>query len=218
MVRDRTGDDAATPYFSSTFINRTIDERVLVHATGKIVRLDPSFYMKEETITSVASQADYTVATDFGTLVRVERRYGSSAPYTYVEVPVRIVEDQATQGWVTPILALPDTISRSGKTFSLFGTNKYRIDPVPVDTTEVYRVRYLRRPVTVDLTNGAEVMDIPDAWGSYLALDVCKVLFGRRGDPRYGRVTSELREEYVDLRKMARRRTIDGRMDRLEKM
>lgn len=218
-IRDRMGDDAATPYYASALINRQIDKRVLVRATTVINRLDPSFYVKEETVTSVADQADYTVATDFHAIIRVERRYGSAVPYTYIDVPIRIVDDQAVGGWSSPLLALPDTVSRSGKTFALFGKTSYRIEPIPQDTSEVYRVKYQRRPITTDITDGTEVMDIPDAWAGYIALDVIKILFGRRGDPRYGRISDELGQEYANLRKAARRRVAGvSTFNRLERM
>jgi len=188
---------------------------VLVRATTIIWSLSPDFYTKEETITSVANTSDYSVATDFNGIISVERKYGTGASAVYQSVPILRTEDQSVLGFVYPLLALPDTLSRRNKTFSLIGTNKYRIEPCPVDTSEVYRVKYIRKPVTTDLTVGTEVKDIPDHWAPYIALDVARIVYQRKGDPRYTMIMQSLNDEYTMLRKAARRRTAPQAYGRL---
>lgn len=203
-VRDRLADDAATPFYSDALLNRLINERVLALATTIIPRLDPSFYLAEQTITSVADTADYAVASAFNSLMTVERKYGTGTTATYVPVPIVPIEDQGDG--LFPMMALPDTIARVGKSVSLIGTN-LRFTPIPVDTSEVYRVKYLRRTTDLDPYASGTAVDAPDTWLNVLILEVVKVIFARKGDPRLNNVIGEIASETQLIRKHARRRT-----------
>lgn len=209
-VRDRIGDDPAspaTPYYTDAYVYRVILRRARVRA-GEMARLAPNFYLSELSYASVADQADYTWPSNFGRFVRLERQYGTSPNWFFQEVPVKNAELQYDPGEqkLRPLLYLPDSVRAMRKTVSVWQLS-FRLNPIPVDASETYVLKYLRKVVNYVLTT--DVLDVPEEWADYLSADCAVVVGKRKGDARVPTWEAERKEEYESIRRHFRRLRMD---------
>lgn len=218
-VRQRIGDDASSNFFATTLIDALIDKRVRARA-GEISKLAPNYYFEESSHTSVADTLDYNYVTTANlkmrSPIRLLQRYGdAAASYTYLEIRQCKVDEQRVSNRNAPLLALPDTLRNIGRSVSFHDTF-FRVFPPPTDTSETYILQYHR--AVDDAANDAALIDAPDEWMDYLALDVAVVLGQRKGDPRWRDWKEEMLDEKRSLRRQFRRSGTPGRVGPLERM
>ncbi len=173
----RIGDTSSSQFYTTPFLNDLIDERLLTRS-GEFARYAPNYYLEHYQFTGRDDALDstfefYAVPADFRAFVKVERQYGTNPNSVYALIwrALRTInsEDEDRYRFLArTILTLPDSLTVYEQVCSMWDT-KLRILPAPVDNSFVYRLKYLRRPITVSDDN--QNLDIPDEWISAIVYD-----------------------------------------------
>lgn len=179
----RIGDSSGN-FYGSALYNDIIEQRTITWA-GVIARLCPHFYLEHASFTGVDDAADsayefYNFPSNYRAFVQLERVFGSGAGTVYQPIYVVNSEDQdryklSDVGYLT----LADSITNYEQTVALWG-NQFRLIPAPVNNSYEYRLKYLRRPVT--LSADESTLDVPDEWVEVIVLDTAYQVLSQLGD------------------------------------
>ncbi len=209
----RIGDTSSSQFYTTAFLNDLIDERLLTRS-GEFARYSPNYYLEHYQFTGRDDALDstyefYAVPANFRAFVKVERRYGTNpaSVYSLIWRSLRTInsEDEDRYRFLArTILTLPDSLTVYEQVVSMWDT-KLRILPAPIDNTFIYRLKYLRRPVTA--TDDNDDLDIPDEWVSAIVYDVARFALTQTGDPLMERFDKLYNSEVSIIDKEYRRRS-----------
>lgn len=207
-VQNRIG-DASGNFYGNTLYNDLI-ESVTITLGGLCARLAPNYYLTHASYTGVDDATDstyeqYSFASNHRAFVQLERIFGTGAGVVYQPLRVVSAEDQDRYRLHNiSLLALPDSLTNYEQTVAVWGTT-FRVIPAPVNNSYEYRLKYLRKPVT--LSADESTLDIPDEWAELVVLDVCLRALSMLGDDSTLRLIRELRDqEWKMMRDEYRRR------------
>ena len=176
--------DSSQNFYTSALYNDIIEQRCISWA-GLIARLCPHFYLEHTSFTGVDDAADanyefYTFPSNYRTFVQLERQFGSGAGRVYQ--PLRVINSEDQDRFRlndVGLLTLSDSLTNYEPTVSVWG-NQLRIIPAPVNNSYEYRLKYLRRPVT--LSADESTLDVPDEWVELIVLDTAYQVLSQLGD------------------------------------